>query len=111
MAYDSSRDQLVVVNMPPTFRCGVDDARGISLETWLNDDSGWHLSSPAHKLPFAPESMVFDRTGNRILVARLAVGVTERSWDGREWSLAAEQVPAARRDLVDGGVVGYLGHE
>jgi virginiamycin B lyase len=112
MAYDSSRHQLVVVNMPPTFRWGVDDARGISLETWLNDDSGWHLASPAHKLPFAPESMVFDRTGNRILVARLAAGGTEIwSWDGRDWSLAAEQVPAASRVLVDGGDLGVLALE
>jgi hypothetical protein len=56
--------------------------------------------------------MVFDRRGNRILVTRLAMNGTEIwSWDGRDWRLAAEQVPAPRPVLVDGGDLGVLALE
>jgi virginiamycin B lyase len=113
MAYDTSRHQLVVVNMPQTFRWGPDNPQDVLLDTWLEDDTGWHLSSPAHKLRFGPESMVFDRSGNRILATRLTTvnGTEIWSWDGRDWSLAAEQVPAARPVLVDGGDLGVLALE
>lgn len=112
MAYDTNRHQLVVVNMPPTFRWGPDDPTGVLLDTWLEDDTGWHLSNPAHKLPFGPQGMVFDRSGNRILVTRLVMNGTEIwSWDGRDWSLATEQVPAASRVLVHGGDLGVLALE
>jgi hypothetical protein len=57
--------------------------------------------------------MVFDRSGNRILATRLTTvnGTEIWSWDGRDWSLAAEQVPAARPVLVDGGDLGVLALE
>jgi hypothetical protein len=108
MAYDVARHQLVVVTTPATFRMGT-DPQGVLMETWLSKDGVWHQAKPVHNLPFPPNSVVFDASSGRVLASRLISSATEVwSWDGLDWSLAAQQIPTPRAVLVDGGDVGTL---
>ncbi len=111
IAYDAARHQLVVAVMPPGFRGGIDDPRAFSMDTWLFDGgTTWRRADPVHKLPFRPESMVFDPSTRHVLASRLISKATEVwSWDGRDWSLTGEQIPTYRGILVDGGELGVLG--
>jgi hypothetical protein len=113
IAYDVARHQLVVAVMPPAFRGGLDDPRVFSMDTWLWDGgTPWRRADPAHKLPFRPESMVFDPSTNTVLASRLIGATTEVwSWDGRDWTLALAQIPTYRGVLVDGGDLGILAVE
>jgi hypothetical protein len=109
MAYDPSRHELVVVTMPPTFHWGPDDPNAFPLDTWLRDDQGWRQVRPKHRMPFAPVSMIFDSSRDRILASRESPNGTELwSWDGQDWNLTAGHLPGARAVLVDGADLGIL---
>jgi hypothetical protein len=112
MAYDAMHHELVVVTTPPSFRWGTDDSRGVLMDTWLFDGSTWHQVKSTHQLPFRPESLVFDRSSQRVLASRLSPPVTEVwSWDGHDWSLTPDPIPTIRGLLVDGGDLGLLAVE
>jgi hypothetical protein len=109
MAYDPSRHELVVVTMPPTFHWGPDDPNAFPLDTWLRGDQGWRQVRPKHRMPFAPVSMIFDSSRDRILASRESPNGTELwSWDGQDWNLTAGHLPGARAVLVDGADLGIL---
>jgi hypothetical protein len=109
MAYDSSRHELVVVTMPPTFHWGPDDPNAFPLDTWLRNDRGWRQIRSKHTMLFDPVSMIFDSSRDRILASRETRNGTEIwSWDGQDWNLTPDRLPAARAVLVDGGDLGIL---